>query len=276
MLTLKAPAKINWFLRVLLKRPDGYHDIESLMQCVSLFDTLSFEMSDTLELLCNAAIPIEENIVYKAATALKDASGFGRGARISLEKNIPLEAGMGGGSSDAACTLVGLNQLWGLGLPQSELIAIAGRLGSDVSFFLNGPSAIVSGRGERAKPVSIRKSHAVLLLKPEFGVSAGWAYGHLAGFNVPEAQMDGIISALNEGDYGALSKMLVNDLEGPVVGRHPEIRTLKERAIEEGAVLSLMSGSGSTVFSLFEDSERAESARSAIGAHWSAVVSTIV
>lgn len=280
MFTLNAPAKINWFLRVMGKRKDGYHDIESLLQCISLYDVLTLEKSDALELITDAPIPTEQNIVYKAAIALKDAAGISNGARITLEKRIPLEAGMGGGSSDAACTLMGLKKLWGLDIPERGLFSIAERLGSDVPFFLNyflnGPSAVVSGRGERAQPVSIRKSCVILLLKPPVGVSAQWAYSGLSSFGKPEIDIEAIIKTINEGDYAALGGMLKNDLEGPVIGRYREIGELKRKAIENGALFSLMSGSGSTVFSLFEDAGKAEEAGKTIGAHWWAVVRTIV
>ena len=136
MFTLKTPAKINWFLSVLGKREDGYHEILSLMQSISLYDHLTFEHSDRVEVITDADIPLEENLVYKAAVLLKEKLSVNKGAVITLRKEIPVSAGLGGGSSDAACALSGLNRLWELGLKDEELIKFGGMLGSDIPFFL--------------------------------------------------------------------------------------------------------------------------------------------
>lgn len=279
MLTLKAPAKINWFLLVLGKRQDGYHDLKSLMQCINLYDTLSLEESDDIDVLTEADIRLEENLVYRAALLLKRSSGSKKGARITLKKEIPTAAGLGGGSSDAAAALKGLNTLWGLDVPASELASLGASLGSDIPFFLNGTAALVEGRGERVTPVELSTPHALLIIKPPLGVSAGWAYSNLEGPGKPSndilIMIKPFVEALENGDYAALNKMASNDLEAPVFKSHPEIRELKDRMLEGGAALSAMSGSGPTVFGLFRDREQAVRARALFSHCWSAVVETL-
>jgi 4-diphosphocytidyl-2-C-methyl-D-erythritol kinase len=276
MLTLEAPAKINWFLLVKGKRPDGYHEIESLLQRLSLHDTLAFEESDSIEVLTEADIPGEENLVHRAAVLLRQKAAAGKGARVVLEKRIPISAGLAGGSSDAAAALMGLNELWGLGLSRGELSGFAASLGSDVPFFLNGPAALVQGRGERVRPMALKRSFAVLLAKPSAGVSAAWAYARAdapgrAGFH-PER----FVKALQSGDMGALAPMARNDLEGPVLREHPEVGRLKAEMARAGALYTLMSGSGPCVFGVFDAREAAEGAKEAMGEDcWSAVTETV-
>ena len=171
MLTLKAPAKINLVLEVLGKREDGYHEIKSIMQTVSLFDVLSFEKTDDIKLSCTAQeLQSEDNLVYKAAVILKKMSGYAGGARIYLEKQIPWAAGLGGGSSDAAVTLAGLNRLWSLGMTREKLAEVAAVIGSDVPFFIYGGNCLAEGRGERLiKLPDIEKDWFVLIKPAMFG-----------------------------------------------------------------------------------------------------------
>jgi 4-diphosphocytidyl-2-C-methyl-D-erythritol kinase len=275
MPTIKAHAKINWFLRVTGKRADGYHDIESLFQTIGLRDILTFEMADSLSIVTEAPIPSDDNLVMKAALMIREVSGVNMGARIGLIKNIPIAAGLGGGSSDAAATLKGLNELWGLALPHEKLHEMAMALGSDVPFFLDGPSARAGGRGERISRESIGNSVTLLLLKPSLGVSAGWAYSQLADYSGEETgYTDKFVSALKAGDFGELKKLAVNDLEAPVFREHPEVGELKDDLYANGALFAAMSGSGPTVFGVFERLKHAHRAESAIGARWSAVVET--
>ncbi|MDA8169896.1 MAG: 4-(cytidine 5'-diphospho)-2-C-methyl-D-erythritol kinase [Nitrospiraceae bacterium] len=278
MLSLRAPAKINWFLFVPGRRDDGYHEIISLMQCVDLYDGLTFEPFDALALESDCPIPAHENIVWKAALLLKEHSGTGRGARVRLEKNIPLEAGLGGGSSDAAFTLIGLNRLWGLGLETAELSALGAKLGSDVPFFINGCCSLATGRGEKIEPVDMGgKEFSVLIVKPEFGVSAGWAYRALRSFTGLTKANDNIklfIRALREGELSALEGLGCNDLEGGVLAAFPEIGRIKAALKSRGARYVLMSGSGSSVFGVFPDGESARKAGEGI-AWWCRSVRTI-
>ncbi|HEX7365008.1 MAG TPA: 4-(cytidine 5'-diphospho)-2-C-methyl-D-erythritol kinase [Dehalococcoidia bacterium] len=168
MLKYLAPAKINLVLEVLGKRDDGYHEIRSLVQAISLCDTLTFELSDTVSLKCSQpSLEAPDNLVIKAAELLRQAGGHRKGARIKLEKRIPWGAGLGGGSSDAAAALLALNTLWGLKLTTPELINIAAKLGSDVPFFIYRGAAVVEGRGEKVNPVQVSaRSWFVLLVPP--------------------------------------------------------------------------------------------------------------
>ncbi|GAB4389611.1 MAG: 4-(cytidine 5'-diphospho)-2-C-methyl-D-erythritol kinase [Thermodesulfovibrionales bacterium] len=276
MLTLLAPAKINWFLAVRGRRPDGFHEIESLIQRVSLYDALVFEESDRLEVVTQSDIPPLENLVYRAALLLMGRAGGAKapGVRISLDKKIPIAAGLAGGSSDAAFTLKGLRELWGLGLSDGEMEGLASTLGSDVPFFLNGPAALVSGRGEKVSPVETGNPTALLLIKPPFGVSAGWAYASLGRAGAGEPGPEGFVKALREGDLGALRGLMRNDLEGPVIRKHPEVGELKKRLYAAGALAASMSGSGPTVFGVFETRERAVKAAESFRGLWRAVVET--
>ncbi len=277
MLTVKAPAKINWFLRVKGTRPDGYHEILSLIQCVSLFDTLTFEESKGISVITEAPVPGDENLVTKAALMLREKTGIKRGARISLVKKIPIAAGLGGGSSDAASTLKGLTTLWGLNLPHHELQDMASGLGSDVPFFLGGPASLVSGRGEDLSPVNITQPLTLLLLNPSVTVSAGWAYSAYAGFSEENPEYaDEFMKALEAGDLAKIGEIAVNDLEGPVLKKHPIINEFKENLRKAGALFSAMSGSGPTVFGIFTNRGQAVRAEAAIQAPWSAVVETLV
>src|ERR671924_216147 len=155
MLTIKAPAKVNWFLEVLHRRPDGYHEIETVMQAVDLFDEITVDdQPGRLELICDIDLgPIQKNLVFRAASLLQRTHAPGRGALIQLKKHIPHGAGLGGGSSDAANTLVALNRLWNLDLHKSALAKLAGEIGSDCAFFIEGGTAFCTGRGENVQPM---------------------------------------------------------------------------------------------------------------------------
>lgn len=273
--TLKAPAKINWFLRVTGKRRDGYHDIQSLMQRVSLYDSLAFEASDDIEIVTDTAIPLGENLVYRAAVMLKEASGTKSGARITLRKAIPMAAGLAGGSTDAASTLVGLNRLWGLGLPVPELWDMASALGSDIPFFLSSPAALVEGRGEIVTPLRLTRPFTLLLAKPPIRVSTRWAYSEVRELTKKCNNIKLFVQALEAGDIQSVKPLVYNDLEGPVLRRHPSVRELKDRMLEEGALLASMSGSGPTMFGVFASGAMAEKAARAISAGWSRVVETL-
>ncbi len=280
MLTLKAPAKINWFLRVRGKRPDGYHEITSLMQCLSLHDSIGFESSDgpgEVSVHTEAPIAPGENLVLRAAARLKEATGTSKGARITLVKKIPIAAGLGGGSSDAASTLIGLNRLWGLGLSAAELSELALGLGSDVPFFLHCPLASVGGRGEIIRKASIGRPVTLLLANPAIRVSAGWAYSGLKEYGSPGGDIsEAVIRLLEAGDFATLAEVAGNDLEAPVMSKHPEVAALRARLAESGAVFSAMSGSGPTVFGVYTGRREAEEAEASIGAPWSGVFETLV
>ncbi|HXX58948.1 MAG TPA: 4-(cytidine 5'-diphospho)-2-C-methyl-D-erythritol kinase [Thermodesulfovibrionales bacterium] len=280
MLTLKAPAKINWFLDVFGKRDDGYHDIVSIMQRVTLYDSLTFEHSDQIEVLSDANIPLRENLVYRAAALMKGRTRHASGARITLKKETPMAAGLGGGSSDAACTLDGLNMLWNLNLSRQELAVIGQDLGSDVPFFFHGPAAVVEGRGEVVSPMRLDSVCTLLLVKPPIAVSTAWAYtqADTMGRKVL-TKNDNFIKlfrqALEDRDFSLLSTMQKNSLETPVIGRYPVVGEIKRALTQKGAVFSSMSGSGPTVFGVFLSEEEAGKAAGHMSSHWCKVVKTM-
>ncbi len=291
MLTLKAPAKINWFLYVNGLRKDGYHDIKSLIQKISLYDILTFIPSAKLTVITEAQIPVEKNLVYKAAALLQKECGLHTGAEIHLKKNIPVAAGLGGGSSDAASTLVGLNKLWSLGLSPRDLFVFAEQLGSDVPFFLYGPLALVEGRGEKITNFNAINPFAILLVNPHIKVSTRWAYQNLDVRRNSRELLSQDVSGLTKiGDKDDNIKFFINaigraelletvdifnDLEAVTVLNFPVIAEIKEKLLKEGALFSLMSGSGPTVFGVFTSAEEAERASREFRDHWAAVVQTI-
>jgi 4-diphosphocytidyl-2-C-methyl-D-erythritol kinase len=280
-LSLDAPAKINWFLGVAGKRDDGYHNIASLMQCISLYDTLTFDHADSVNIVSDLDIPVHDNIVHKAASLLKEYTSCRKGADILLKKNVPVSAGLGGGSSDAACTLLGLNELWGLGLSRKKLSSIASKIGSDVPFFLKGPAALVEGKGEKTRRVKINSSVVLLLVKPFVSVSTAWAYASFDKMksdkltkNVVDIKL--FCRALTRKDFSSLGEMLFNDLEEVVTRKYPVVTEIKNRLMEEGAFFSAMSGSGPSVFGVYGSRETAEKAAGRMEPHLCRVVETLI
>jgi len=282
MITLRAPAKINWSLNVFGKRDDDYHDILSLMQCITLSDSLVFEHSDTLDVITEAPVPLSDNLVYKAMLLLKERWGGGAGARITLNKEIPMAAGLGGGSSDAASTLMGLNLLWNLGLTKHELAKIGEPLGSDVPFFFHGHASVIRGKGEVVSPVRLGISRAILLVKPHIGISTAWAYAELdrvsAGrvLTKKDNNIKLFCQALERGDFPLLASIQRNDLEPLVIRRYPVIAEIKEKLLKRGALFSSMSGSGPTVYGVFGNENDALKAMEYMLPHWCRVVETII
>jgi 4-diphosphocytidyl-2-C-methyl-D-erythritol kinase len=275
-ISLKAPAKINWFLSVLNKREDGYHNIISSMQCVDLFDLLCFEEDEDIRVWSDLDVPVEENLVYKAAVLLKKVSSYKYGARIELKKNIPVAAGLGGGSSDAAYTLIGLNRLWGLDLDKRTLLDLASELGSDVPFFLSGRLSLVEGRGEKVTELKTEASAVMLLVKPQVSVSTSWAYNSYKTKLTKKAiDIKLFCQAFRVKDYAFLRDTVFNDLEQVVISKYPVIGEIKRMLLQNGALFSLMSGSGSTVFGVFRTSEEAVEASKGLQGEWCRVVRTL-
>lgn len=276
-LIIKAPAKINWFLSVNQRRNDGYHDITSVMQCVGLYDTLLLEPHDRLALASDMDIPEEQNLAYRAGLMLQDYSGCGKGAAMRLIKEIPAAAGLGGGSSDAAAVLAALNRLWGLRLSAAELRVLAARLGSDVPFFIDGGIALAEGRGERITLLPDCGSLPLVLVKPDIGVSTAWAYGlHEPELTKKYIDIKLFCHALKSKDFVSLRQMVHNDLERAVMRNIPVIAEIKDQLLGSGAALAAMSGSGPTVFGVFEKREAADAAAARLGTHWCTVVETLV
>lgn len=263
-LTLKAPAKINLFLKIVQRRPDGYHEIESLMQKVALFDILHVSrQGESVSLSCPAGTVPEDrgNIVYRAAQTFFGHTGIAPGVQIILEKNIPVAAGLGGGSSDAAATLLGLNRLFAADLGPECLMDIGLHLGADVPFFLQDySSAVATGIGEKLQQVQPISAYWILLVNPGFAVSTKWAYEN---FPLTSCANPYILARGRKmaGDFHAVPlesfEELGNDLEAVTVNRYPEIGDIKQELKKAGAVAALMSGSGPTVFGLFPGREEA-------------------
>ena len=260
----RAHAKVNLDLRVLGLRPDGYHELRTVFQTIELHDTLTIDARPgPFALECaTPGVPLDaSNLVWKAAARLWTALGRGDtpvDARVVLEKAIPMQAGLGGGSADAAAALLGLGRLWG-GATAALLREIAAELGADVAFFLAGGTALGLGRGEEIYPLVDLPPYAVVVVQPPFGVSTLEAYrwydeDHAAGLKDPrELQLLPV-------PWPTRAAQMVNDLEPPVVRRHPEIATLRTILRDAGAVAATMTGSGSAVFGLFRSRAAAHSA----------------
>jgi len=248
-----APAKVNLFLEVLGRRADGYHDIATLVLAVDLADELDFQSngSGQLSLTCDdPGLPTgPENLVHQAASRLRAATGCTAGARIQLTKRIPVAAGLGGGSSDAAAALVGLNELWRLGLSPASLAGLGAQIGSDVPFFLNGAAAWCTGRGEVVTPVTVGRPLDLVLVKPPEGLKTADVYGRV---RVPDRPEDGgaARAALASGDVEALGRALHNRLQEPAFELSPAAAEWHRRLGATGAAGYLMSGSGSCLFAL--------------------------
>ncbi len=250
---VRAPAKVNLFLEVQAKRPDGYHDIASLMLAVSLFDTLAFkeESNGRIDLHCDQPrlSTGPENLVHRAATLLQHKTGTNRGARIELSKRIPMAAGLAGGSSDAAATLAGLDVLWQLGLSNPELAELGAQIGSDVAFFFTPGAAWCTGRGEIVTPQPVGKPLDLLLICPGIEVSTASVYRQV---KVPATPVNGdeIRRAVAAGNVEEIGGLLFNRLQPAAEQMAPDIAGWHSRlaALQPAGVL--MSGSGSTVFAL--------------------------
>ncbi|QEH37018.1 4-diphosphocytidyl-2-C-methyl-D-erythritol kinase [Aquisphaera giovannonii] len=260
-----APAKLNLFLEVLSRRPDGYHEIESLMVSVNLHDTLIVreEASEDIILECDdPELPTGgDNLVVKAAERLRAAAGIRRGARMTLKKVIPARAGLGGGSSDASAALVALDRIWDLGTPPDRLDAVAGEVGSDVPFFLHAPSAVCRGRGERVEAVTLGRPFHFVLVAPEVGLSTAEVYHALRPPETPRP-IGPVLEALDGEDPAPLGRSLFNRLQPVAEAMRPELARVRDALAGLDPPLdgSLMSGSGSAYFGLCRDLDAAERA----------------
>jgi len=280
-LTLKTPAKINLGLHIHHKRRDGYHELETLLQMVSLYDELELEsLKSGIELECDApGIPTDDtNLAYRAARLLQETHKTGdRGVRIQLKKNIPSGAGLGGGSGNAAGVLLGLNRLWDLKMSRSHLASLAAELGSDVPFFLTAPCALGTGRGECLEPLTPSSKFQVLLVFPGFPVSTSWAYQNLKlKLTKRENNISILRKFLSQSDVARLGSRLYNDLEPLVIQRFPEIQVIKDQLKAQKAEGVLLSGSGSTVFGIFDDPEQAKTACAELKGDWECIVTETV
>lgn len=257
-LILPAPAKINLSLDVLGRRPDGYHTLRSVMQTLELHDTLELQPAATTTLTCDTpALSGDDNLVVRAARLLQSMSGGIGGVAMTLVKRIPVDAGLGGGSSDAATTLLGLNRLWNLGLAPDRLAALGAELGSDVPFFFHAPSALVAGRGEAVEPLPPLPAAFVVLHRPPHGVSTARVFGALSSAAYGDGSATArLLAAVREG-RPAEEWPLSNGLQETVCRLYPEVAAALERLRQAGAPTPLMTGSGSTVYALFSRQDEA-------------------
>ena len=263
-LQLKAPAKVNYRLDVLGKRTDGYHDLRMVMQRVDLCDDVDIELNQTagIRVICGSeGVPDGPgNIAWRAADALVKLSGRQVGINISIKKRIPVAAGLGGGSSDAASVLMGVNELLELDLSEQRLMEIGVKLGADVPFFIFKKPALAEGIGDLLTPLEQVPLLWIVLVNPGIHVSTAWVYQNLQLTN--KGQRDKIPRSY--GNVDDVCSLLSNDLEPVTIARFPLLRELKELLLAAGARGSLMSGSGSTVFGVFADEATARQAASQI------------
>ncbi|MBO9131296.1 4-(cytidine 5'-diphospho)-2-C-methyl-D-erythritol kinase [Bacillus sp. 165] len=259
-LLVKAPAKINLSLDVLRKREDGYHEVKMIMTTIDLADRLELKEleEDRIEILShNRYVPDDQrNLAYQAAYLLKERFQVKKGVSITIEKAIPVAAGLAGGSSDAAATLRGLNKLWKLGLTADELAGLGAEIGSDVSFCVYGGTAIATGRGEKIEHISAPPPCWVILAKPQIGVSTAEVYRNLRVDAVTHPNVEEMIRYIKSGEYEGICNSVGNVLEEVTFRMHPEVAHIKEQMKRFGADAVLMSGSGPTVFGLVHHDSR--------------------
>lgn len=288
-LTLRSPGKINFGLDIIRRRPDGFHDLESIMVPLTVCDEMEFEPRDAahgITMECDApGLPTDAgNLVVRAALAFRDKLNVSAGAHIKLRKHVPIAAGMGGGSGNGAVALTGLNQLWNLGLTREQLHPLAATLGSDCALFLDPQPSFCHGRGELVEPLpdaeaaTLRRAHFVLI-NPGFGISTRWAYENVRPFLTGRSGAIKVVrDALAHGDLVGAARAMINTLEGPALRKYPILELLKESLAKNGCVGAMMSGSGATVFGVATNRASAERARDAAraefgGTMWFAVAS---
>lgn len=263
-ITVSSPAKINLFLEILSKRADGYHNIQTVFQKISLCDEVRIRVSDRqgITVTCSAPdIPSgADNLAYRAADLLLKKYRLQTGVSIEIEKNIPAGAGLGGGSSNAAATLMGLDRMFELNMDTADYIDLSLNIGADVAFFtMNSATALASGTGETLHPFTLNIPVWIAVIFPGFGVSTAWAYKtYSRKYNLLTKHKKNSILNSSINTIEQLVSILHNDFEEIVWDAHPEIKTLKQRLVETGARGALMSGSGSSVFGVFDSRHQAE------------------
>jgi 4-diphosphocytidyl-2-C-methyl-D-erythritol kinase len=267
-MTRLSPCKINLLLNILGRRFDGFHELETVMHPVALHDRLEIEpRGASIALTCSEpTLPTDaRNLVWRAAELFRSAAGTDAGVRIHLEKRVPMAAGLGGGSANAATTLLAMNDLFGMPLTGERLAQLAAQLGSDVPFFLQTRPALALGRGERIEPLeplAALRSAQVVLVHPGFGIATAWAYARLAAFpqalNGTPGRARALVDRLRCGLLADAGAVLYNALEAPALEKHPILSLYKEFFRDQGAGGTLMSGSGSTTFALMPSAARAQ------------------
>lgn len=265
----KALAKINLGLDVVRKREDGYHEVRMIMQNIGICDELDMRVTETPGIVLEtdrADLPTDEgNLVYRAAKILMDEYGVAQGIHIFLKKQIPVAAGMAGGSSDAAAAMIGVNELFELGLTQQELMERAVQIGADVPYCLMGGTALAEGIGEVLSKLPSMPECMILIAKPPINVSTKFVYGNLKANELEKhPDIDGMIRDLEEKNLDHMCQIMENVLETVTVPAYPIIDKIKQLMTDTGALGAMMSGSGPTVFGIFTDQEKAELAKAAV------------
>ena len=261
---IKAYAKINLGLDVVRRLENGYHEVKMVMQTVGIYDVLEFQRTEGGIVITtdSGELPTDENnLIYKAAKLMMEAYHIGEGVKIHLEKHIPIAAGMAGGSTDAAATLKGMNRLFDLGCTLKDLMELGVKIGADVPYCVMGGTALAEGIGEKLTPLAPAPDCYVLVAKPDINVSTKYVYEHLdAQEIVKHPDIDGMVEAIAEESLQGILDRMENVLETVTVSAYPVIQTIKDRMKELGAINSLMSGSGPTVFGIFVEKDMARRA----------------
>ena len=278
-ISLKAAAKINLYLEITGNRPDGYHDLVMILQSIDLCDRIDIRKlgTDEIQVQCtNPEVPCDRtNLAYRAAALLQGNFPDVGGMEIAIDKQIPMGAGLAGGSANAAAVLVGIDRLWELGLTQPQLCEFAAQLGSDIPFCVSGGTALATGRGEVLSPLPDLTDLVLVICKPRnIAISTVWAYqtfrsqGLLATSQIKNQNLSSqIVAAIASGDESTpnkIGRLLYNDLERVVLPEHPEIAALKNKLLDQECLGAMMSGSGSTVFAIAPDLDRAQQIAEAI------------
>ncbi|MBO5588215.1 MAG: 4-(cytidine 5'-diphospho)-2-C-methyl-D-erythritol kinase [Selenomonas sp.] len=262
MVTIEANAKINLTLDILGKRPDGFHEVAMVMQTIGLHDTMVMEKTES-EIELSISVPWlkadEKNLAWRAAELMRQEFNLGGGVRMELTKRIPIAAGLAGGSADAAAVLKGMNDLYGLQLSEEKLCELGARLGSDIPFCIKGGTMLATGRGEVLKRLSDMPETWVVLAKPRISVSTAWAYQNYDEQGAEKhPDNEAIKRAITRGNRKAIAGLLCNVLESVTIKKYDVIAEYKQMMLDKGAMASMMSGSGPTVFGLAKSREQAE------------------
>ena len=270
-ISLKALAKINLGLDVTGKREDGYHDVRMIMQSIHLYDRVEIKKTRSPKIRVEVNLyylPVDENnLVYKAAAIMKERYGIKEGVRITLQKFIPVAAGLGGGSSDAAAVLVGMNRMFKLGLKQEELMKVGAQIGADVPFCVMRGTALAEGIGEKLTALPPMPKCPVLIAKPGVSVSTAEVYQNLKLYDgMKHPDIDGMIEAIQSKDLNGIAAKMENILETVTIPRYPVIKEIKKIMLDNGSLNAMMSGSGPSVFGLFREEKDIQAAYEALKA----------
>lgn len=260
---LKAYGKINLGLDVIRKRPDGYHDLDMIMQMVDVYDDIVITKNKTGKIEVKTDTTVlsngKDNLAYMAAKMLMDEFKIKDGVNIYINKRIPIAGGMAGGSSDCATTLMGINQLFELGLSKEELMERGVKLGADVPYCVLGGTAIARGIGEVLTPLPATADCHVIIAKPPVSVSTAYVYGHIKPLEITKRpDIEAMAQSIKDGDLKKMASLIYNVMEDVTVVEYPIISEIKQVMLDNGALNSIMSGSGPTVFGLFDDKEKAQ------------------